>query len=214
MIKRENFINISGWMVTDLKLTGNKLLVYAIIYGFSQDEESEFNSGTKYLADWIGCSYPTILGILKDLEKDGFIAKREVINSKGRYMAYRVIKNLNNGLLKNFITPIYNDNNTSNNKNIKKGNDSILESKENKLKESFEMFWNKYPKQRAGSKEKAFKSYCKVIKENKCTEEKLLEVCVKYAQSEEVKKGFAKGCAAWLNDDRFNNQYQEEKFEW
>ena len=216
MIKRENFINISGWMVTDLNLTGNKLLVYAIIYGFSQDEESEFNSGTKYLADWIGCSYPTILGILKDLEKDGFIVKREVINSKGRYMAYRVIKNLNNGSLKNFITPIYNDNNINNNKNIKKGNNSTLDSKENKLKESFEVFWKQYPKQRAGSKEKAFKSYCKVIKENKCTEDKLLEVCVKYAQSDEVKRGFAKGCAAWLNDDRFNNEYKvlEQKEYW
>ena len=35
-----------------------------------------------------------------------------------------------------------------------------------------------------------------------------------YAASEEVKKGYAKGAAAWLKDDRYNNDYSykvEEK---
>lgn len=31
-----------------------------------------------------------------------------------------------------------------------------------------------------------------------------------YSKSDEVAKGFAKGCAAWLNDDRFNNFYKQE----
>ena len=34
----DNYINIQGWMRTDLDLKGNELLVYAIIYGFSQTE--------------------------------------------------------------------------------------------------------------------------------------------------------------------------------
>lgn len=88
--------------------------------------------------------------------------------------------------------------------------------KENKIKEKeyisdFEEFWKEYPKQRAGSKDKAYTSYCRVIKEKRATVELLLESVKQYAQSEEVDKGFAKGCAAWLNDDRFNNQYKVEQ---
>ena len=86
-------------------------------------------------------------------------------------------------------------------------------------KESFDKFWKLYPKQRAGSKEKAYSAYCKVIREKRSTPDELIASVEKYAQSEEVKRGFAKGCAAWLNDDRFNsrydpgtNQQQEEDF--
>ena len=32
-----------------------------------------------------------------------------------------------------------------------------------------------------------------------------------YAQSDEVKRGYAKGAAAWLNDDRFNCVYCQRK---
>lgn len=75
----------------------------------------------------------------------------------------------------------------------------------------FEEFWKQYPKQRAGSKTKAYSSYCRVIKEKRSTVDQLLASVKKYASSTEVKRGFAKGCAAWLNDDRFNNSYEVEK---
>ena len=35
MIKDENFIQISAWMVNQLNLKGNELLIYGLIYGFS-----------------------------------------------------------------------------------------------------------------------------------------------------------------------------------
>lgn len=44
-IKNENFIAIQGFMVKELGLSGNELIAYALIYGFSQDNESEFSSG-------------------------------------------------------------------------------------------------------------------------------------------------------------------------
>lgn len=75
-----------------------------------------------------------------------------------------------------------------------------------KYQKEFEEFWKEYPKQRAGSKEKAYTSYCKAIDKNKITTEKLLEVVKRYAISKEVREGYAKGCAAWLNDDRFNDE--------
>ena len=51
-MKDTNFISIQGWMRTELNLSGNELLVYAIIYGFSQDGESKFTGSRQYLADW------------------------------------------------------------------------------------------------------------------------------------------------------------------
>ena len=35
-IKNENYVVIQGWMVNELNLKGNDLMVYAIIYGFTQ----------------------------------------------------------------------------------------------------------------------------------------------------------------------------------
>lgn len=65
MINDNNFCNIQGWMRTILNLSGNDLLVYAIIYGFSQDGNSYFSGSRQYLADWCGC---TVRGITKNLE--------------------------------------------------------------------------------------------------------------------------------------------------
>lgn len=78
-------------------------------------------------------------------------------------------------------------------------------------KESFDRFWEEYPKQRAGSKQKAYQAYCKAIKEKRATEEQIFKSVQNYKTCDEVKRGFAKGCAAWLNDDRFNNEYVPEK---
>lgn len=90
--------------------------------------------------------------------------------------------------------------------------DKIREDKNKEIyKESFSKFWDMYPKQRAGSKAKAYASFCKAIKENRVTEEQLLQAVKVYAESDEVKRGFAKGCAAWLNDDRFNNKYDSSE---
>lgn len=51
MINDGNYITIQGWMRTDLKLSGNELIVYAIIYGFSQNKQGEFTGSAQYLAD-------------------------------------------------------------------------------------------------------------------------------------------------------------------
>lgn len=75
--------------------------------------------------------------------------------------------------------------------------------------EDFELFWSLYPKQRRGNKDKANNAYCRVLKDNRCTKEKLLESVKKYSVSKTVKDGYAKGCEAWLNDDRFNWKYEE-----
>ena len=64
-VKDENYINIQGFMVTKLGLKGNELLIYAIIYGFSQTEDQVFNGSLQYLADWTNS---TKQGVTKNLK--------------------------------------------------------------------------------------------------------------------------------------------------
>lgn len=100
-IQNENYFMIQGWMINELKLKGNDLLIFAIIYGFSQDNESEFYGSRQYLADWLQVSLPTIDKSLKNLIEKNLIIKREEIINNVRFNRYKislqVVKNLYRG---------------------------------------------------------------------------------------------------------------------
>lgn len=74
-VKDNNFVTIQGWMRTRLNLKGNELLIYALIYGFSQDGQSRFTGSRKYIADWCGCSLDTVDRSLNALVGKGLLAK-------------------------------------------------------------------------------------------------------------------------------------------
>lgn len=69
----------------------------------------------------------------------------------------------------------------------------------------FEEFWINFPRQRRGSKQKAKSAYSRAIKRD--SEENILNGLLSYAKSDEVRDGYAKGSEAWLNDDRWTNDY-------
>lgn len=73
----------------------------------------------------------------------------------------------------------------------------------------FDLFWSAYPKQRAGAKDKAHSAFNAAMKRHKgLTGMQLVESARKYAKSDEVARGYAKGAQAWLNDDRFLQDYK------
>ena len=74
--KNTNTILIQGWMINDLQLKGNRLLIYALVYGFSQDGKSKFYGSLNYIKSAIGCnSKQTIVNILEDFESEGLLIK-------------------------------------------------------------------------------------------------------------------------------------------
>ena len=87
-VKPDNFILVQGWMLTDLHLSRNDLLVYAIIHGFSQDGESCFHGSLQYLADWTGSTKKGIQKNLKNLIAKGFITKSEKVVNGVKYCEY------------------------------------------------------------------------------------------------------------------------------
>jgi hypothetical protein len=91
-VKDNNFIAIQGWMRTKLNLKGNRLLIYALIYGFSQNGESRFRGSRKYISDWCGCSLDTVDRTLNTLVGKGLIAKYPHTDDNGsRLVDYAAI---------------------------------------------------------------------------------------------------------------------------
>jgi len=74
-MKSENFVVIQGWMCNELELKGNDLLVFALIYGFSQDGESAFHGSRNYIANTFNISKPTVDKALQNLLDKGYIKK-------------------------------------------------------------------------------------------------------------------------------------------
>ena len=70
-----------GWMINDLKLKGHALLVYAMIYGFTQDGETKYTGSFNYLANAISVNRRTIIRIIQSLVTDGLIIKSQVSNN-------------------------------------------------------------------------------------------------------------------------------------
>ena len=87
---RKNYLNIQGWMVQDLELKGNELLAYALIYGFSQDNETEFTGSVNYICTWLNCSKSTVLRTMSTLVKRGLIIKEIELKNNLTFNHYKV----------------------------------------------------------------------------------------------------------------------------
>jgi hypothetical protein len=111
-MKNENYINIQGWMINELNLKGNELVLYSIIYGFSQDDKSEFFGSLSYIEELLKLSRPTVISILNKLSSKGLIIKTTESH-------YKVVKKLYQGSKETLLVAsketLPNNNNTNNN---------------------------------------------------------------------------------------------------
>jgi DNA-binding MarR family transcriptional regulator len=132
-VEDTNYLTIQGWMRTKLNLTGNDLLVYAIIYGATQDGESKFTGSLQYLADWCGATKQGIQKNLKNLLDKGLI-KKESRDFNGMTLVAYYTTELHTLQLSciNNISSISNTNILNNSNNINNTN------KQNKLIEDNE----------------------------------------------------------------------------
>ena len=147
--KDNNHYTIFGWMIHRLGLKDAKLIVYAIVYSFSQDGENEFYGGRKYMAEASARSLATIDRMLVELENDGLIKKAERENDGVSHCRYTVFIDDENGegivdpeKKKNSDdntpyhddnTPPYHDDNTNNKDNIYNNKDKDKKNKDKSL---------------------------------------------------------------------------------
>ena len=88
-IKDTNYLQIQGWMVSKLGLKGNSLLIYAIIYGFSQDGHNMFKGTMNYLAQWTCSSKESVRQILNKLCDAELIIKQVEYINNVKFVYYR-----------------------------------------------------------------------------------------------------------------------------
>ena len=89
MVKDNTYVHIEAFMVNDLHLSGNELITYAIIYGFSQDGESWFTGSRGYIAEWCQTSKNTVSNNLKKLTQKGLLDRRERTQNGVTLVDYR-----------------------------------------------------------------------------------------------------------------------------
>ena len=91
-IKKESFFTVQAFMVNELKLKGNELLIYAIIFGFSQAENQFFTGSLNYLASWCGISSKTtVKTILNNLIDKGLLEKENIYKNGVKYCKYKAL---------------------------------------------------------------------------------------------------------------------------
>lgn len=91
MVSEKAYVNIQAFMVNELHLSGNELIIYAVIYGFSQDGDSWFTGSRSYLAEWCQASKSTVSRNLEKLCQQGLIEKRTRIESGVTLNDYRAV---------------------------------------------------------------------------------------------------------------------------
>ena len=91
-LKDDSNFQIYGWMATKLKLKGNELLIYAIIYSFSRNDNGNgvFNASTAYLCEWTNSSRRNVIDCLSKLLDKNLIIKVEDNAQKKKPNSYKI----------------------------------------------------------------------------------------------------------------------------
>ena len=218
-MKREDYIVIQSYMVSDLKLSGNRLIIYALINGFTKDGNHEFRGSLNYISEWTNLSRNTVLSTLKSLVDDGLIVKREYKENNVKFCTYKTLGSAEIAPLVQFaeggsaeIAPLVQffgggsakiEPNNINKIYIKdkenyKEDKSSSKKKEKGYTEDFEKAWEMY--KRKGSKMNAFKRWNQLSESDK---EKAFIHIPFYIKSNDIH--FLKDFEGYLNNRYFNN---------
>jgi hypothetical protein len=76
-------------MVNKLELSGNELMVYAMIYGFSQDKKSGYEGGAQYLYKSCGISRRTAMSVLDRFLEKKLVLKEYFIKNGVKFCRYK-----------------------------------------------------------------------------------------------------------------------------
>ena len=87
-------------MREDLGLKGNELLVFAVIYGFSQGRQGCYKGSLAYLQETCGIAKQTAVDILKSLVSKGLLEKGEIYQNGVKFVTYVACPKIGQGVRK------------------------------------------------------------------------------------------------------------------
>lgn len=88
----DKYYTIQGWMVKRMELTGNELLAYALIYGFTKDFKSRFTGSLDFICKSLNVTKNTAKKALDSLVAKELIIKTDVPNGNIKYCEYHCCK--------------------------------------------------------------------------------------------------------------------------
>lgn len=216
-MKQNDYIIIQAPMVTELGLSGNRLIVYALIHGFCKDGVHEFHGSINYICEWTNLTRNTVMAVLKSLVDDELVTKREYTEHNVKFCAYQIrgsakiaplVQKFDGGSAK--IAPHNINNNNIECKDISiefefidDNNRANIEKEKNTKKEKenselFEQCWVAY--NRKGSKKKSKDQWNKLTDKEK---ERVLSHIKVYVATRE--KNFQRDFERYLRDKVFND---------
>ena len=97
-LQDDNNVKLYGFMATKLSLKGNELLIYAVIYSFSQNDNNQgvFNASTAYLREWTNLGKKTVIECLNSLIEKNLIIKLEDNSIKRKPNVYTINRDVLN----------------------------------------------------------------------------------------------------------------------
>lgn len=85
---KDCYVTIPMWMVTELGLKGSELIIYAVIFGFSQDGSTMYTGSAQYLADWTNTTKQSVFKVLKSLTDRKLIIRHEETRNGVMFVSY------------------------------------------------------------------------------------------------------------------------------
>lgn len=227
IIRSDNHVCLNGWMINELDLSGSELIVYAVIWGFTQDGNQWCTASQAYIARWANISTRGLRKVLDKLEEKGLLIKETNTCKKGLECKYRAVRpdeeeqeSDGNKVPIRSEQSSYPDGNKvpirweqSSDNNIEDNIEDNIDYKENikrkseaDLKQDFEELWKLYP--RKEGKKDAYKAYEKAIK-NGTTNEQIRQGIENYNAWLKAKNEttYIKQGSTFFNGEHWNDEF-------
>lgn len=82
---------VCSWMMKDLGLSGNELIVFAVLYDYTGSAMGEYSLGYDFLAELTNASKPTVIRSVNELERKGYITRTKLLIEDGRYNSLKTV---------------------------------------------------------------------------------------------------------------------------
>ncbi len=90
-IANENYCVIQGWMLKIGCSNWNELAAYALVYGFSQDGQTQFVGSVAYIQEWLMCSKRNVSYIMTKLVEKGLLVKEQYEINGVKFNKYKAV---------------------------------------------------------------------------------------------------------------------------
>ena len=78
----DNF-TIEHWMIDGLRLKGNELIIFALLYDLLKYHNNCVQVSNMYISKILGLNYKTVFSMIESLVRKGFITKENIFYPNG-----------------------------------------------------------------------------------------------------------------------------------